>query len=155
MRAWRSTSLAQNSCWQSSRKSTLLGTSTWTPFMLGLFVIITLRLPDAQQAQVYIYHEFIDLSVAIPVHMTSHLRLPITGFGAEMFFLFLPHEVHQKQTTFCASKGKPSTKLYHPRMESSPRSLLRNPEIQERNNGKPPYMERQLDTGSMSHYTSL
>ena len=72
-----------------------------------------------------------------------------------MFFLFLPHEVHQKQTTFCASKGKPSTKLYHPRMESSPRSLLRNPEIQERNNGKTPYMERQLDTGSMSHYTSL
>ena len=90
-----------------------------------------------------------------PCPMTSNLRLPITGFGAEMFFLFLPHEGHQKQTTFCASKGKPSTKLYHPRMESSPRSLLRNPQIQERTNGKTPYLERQLDTGSMSHYTSL
>jgi len=87
--------------------------------------------------------------------MTSHLRLPITGFGAEMFFLFLLHEVHQKQTTFCASKGRSFYKLYHPRMVSSPRSLLRNPEVQEHNNGKTPYMERQLDTESMSHYTSL
>jgi len=46
--------------------------------------------------------------------MTSNLRLPITGFGAEMFFLFLLYEVHQKQTTFCASKGQTFYKAVSP-----------------------------------------
>ena len=87
--------------------------------------------------------------------MTSNLRLPITGFGAEIFFLFLLHEVHPKHTTFCASKGNPSTKLYHPRMVSSPRSLLLNPELQVQNNGKTPHMERQLDTGSVTLHLTI
>ena len=56
---------------------------------------------------------------------------------------------------FVPVKEKPSTKLYHPRMVSSPRSLLRNPELQERNNGKTPHMERQLDTGSVTLHLTI
>ena len=87
-----------------------------------------------------------------PCPMTSNLRLPITGFGAEMFLCSSFMRFIKNKLLFVPVKDKPSTKLYHPRMVSSPRSLLRNRNAPM---GRHRMWKGKLDTGSMSHYTSL
>ena len=59
-----------------------------------------------------------------------------------MLNLSLLHEVHHKLLLFILVK-ETFYQLYHPRMASSPRPLLRSTVLQVHNNGKIPYMERQ------------
>ena len=74
--------------------------------------------------------------------MTSTLRLPILGLGRRCLICpsFMRFIIN---SYFFILVNETFYQLYHPRMASSPRPLLRSTVLQEHNNGKIPYMERQ------------
>ena len=109
--------------------------------MLSYLLYITLGLLNALKVQIYIYHEFIDFWVAIPVHMTSNLRLPILGLGrrclicpSSMRFIINSYFLYSLRNTFMSCINP----AWHP-----PHGHCYITVVQEHNNGKILYMETQ------------